>query len=136
MKIFVYGTLMPDYGNYRSFLLGRTESERHATIKGKLLNIGAFPALIKGNKNVHGVLIRVKPEFREEVIKNLDALEGHPYMYKRKLRFVQVGGKRKLAWVYVWQSGKNYPEIKTGNWADVAKKTLEHAVQVIKKGGL
>ena len=99
--LFVYGTLMPDYGNYRR-IADHVRCARPATTRGILVDLGAFPALIPGDGEVMGILLTVDPE----ALRITDYIEGyHPdrerSLYVRKQVDVDLSdGKTVTAWIY------------------------------------
>lgn len=106
--IFVYGTLRPGYRNYYSYLHGRTIEEVPATIQGLLGMAGFLPALLKGDRQVKGELMFIKPDIYDRVLRNVDGLEGFvegrkDNMYNRKMVTAETeDGRRFNAWVYYW----------------------------------
>ena len=100
-NVFVYGTLMPGGSNY-------AQIEQHVidcspgTIDGVLVDLGAFPALLPGEGQVKGVVLRVHPIALEIT----DWIEGYHQdrercLYFREKRMVQVDdGQEREAWTY------------------------------------
>lgn len=84
LPFFVYGTLRPGERYYRSFLQGRTVSERPALLGGALLYDGpGYPYAIAGDGTITGTLIEVALDDYPELLAALDELEeyigpGHP----------------------------------------------------------
>ena len=77
--VFVYGSLKKGFGNHR--LLARAKFIANACIfDGKMLDLGAFPALIEGHMDIEGELYAVD----DATFAALDRLEGHPTFYERK----------------------------------------------------
>ena len=77
--VFVYGTLKKGFGNHR--LLTKAKFIANACIfDGKMLDLGAFPALVEGDMDIEGELYEVD----KATFAALDRLEGHPTFYKRK----------------------------------------------------
>lgn len=128
LPIFVYGTLRNGFINYETYLRGYIEKEEPATIKGLLVDIGVcVPALLPGDKTVKGELMYVKDEHFENVLENIDRLEGYDPItkqgfYVRKLRTVLTQlGVETFAWVYMWGSAKttSYGEIISGDYKNI-----------------
>ena len=79
MKIFVYGTLRRHYNN--NILLRDSEFLGYAKTEPKYsLAVSVIPYLIKGEDSVIGEVYEVD----DDVLKDLDSLEGHPTVYTRK----------------------------------------------------
>lgn len=116
LPIFVYGTLMPGFSNYRVYLEGKTEKELPATAKGKMYDVGSFPAVVDGDRNVKGYLIYIKSNC-EKILKSLDELEG--CLYTRNIVEVSLeNGETEFAWIYRWVlSTDSLVEIPSGDWA-------------------
>lgn len=121
--IFVYGTLKQGEGNHRylenSIFLG------NAQVKGELLDIGPFPALL-GKKDdiskptwVQGEVYLVD----NQTLARLDRLESEGSLYHRKSTIAHFGQHRTdrmaqtlAVWSYFWGSHTDYAVIKSGNW--------------------
>ncbi len=101
-RIFVYGTLKrgkffhDEYlGNDKSNFLGPAKASTDFS-----LYIDALPHLVreKTDKPVHGELYEVD----EQVLGELDKLEGHPSYYRREIIEVfDDRNERTLAWAYI-----------------------------------
>ena len=71
-NVFVYGTLMPGESNYRQiedFVI----DYKPGAIDGVLVDLGAYPALVPGEGNVKGIMLRVK----QEALEITDRIEGY-----------------------------------------------------------
>lgn len=95
----VYGTLKRGQGNYKNYLSdskfigsGETKDKYPLIVRG-------LPFLVDKVGVGHNVEVDV---FRvsDEVMRDLDLLEGHPDWYKRKVVPVVVGKKTINCWVY------------------------------------
>jgi len=99
--VFVYGTLKRGQGNH-GILHNKSEFVAHARIGNEFTayskGIGyPFMAEVAGIGCVGEVY-----QVNDEVLANLDRLEGHPGYYERKVRPVVCGdGTEVLAWVYL-----------------------------------
>lgn len=97
-KVFVYGSLKKGYHNYPVL----KDSEYLGTFKTKgkydMFSLGSFPAVIKNSHNyfINGELYSVT----DEVLNDLDELEGNGYFYKRYLTPLQ--GYDEDVWVYFY----------------------------------
>ncbi len=83
MFVFVYGTLKIGQGNHSLIKeIGGVCIKTGITNEPKfdLVDLGAFPGLIPGSFYVYGEYYEIK----DEMIKHLDWLEGHPSFYCRK----------------------------------------------------
>ena len=128
----VYGTLRPGCGNYRGFLMGRTESEETVQVNGfRMYGRTAFPYLVAtGGEDdvVTCTLIKVPGSLYGQVLRELDSLEGFYTVgstlnhYDRKLATFTVNGFLTCAWVYVASADvarevvKETPLILSGDW--------------------
>ena len=97
--VFVYGTLKKGFGNHR--LLEKSHCLGEAYLpRTKMVNLGAYPAVIAGGKKeVMGEVYQVD----EETLARLDRLEGHPSFYERQqVRVFPLlqGVDHWLAWCY------------------------------------
>jgi len=137
LPFFVYGTLLPEQPNFRLWgdCISRIEYGR---IKDcQLFDMGAYPMLVEEKeKYVHGMLVFVDPQHKDEMITRIDELEGYnpekhgESAYNREMREVELeNGKTVTAWVYL--GNKKYIDkvkaVPGGKWAKyVAKKKEEH----------
>lgn len=115
--VFVYGSLKKGFHNHQllsgndATFLGEAESTAPAYA---MLDLGSFPGLIEGDQRVKGELYEVN----QYTMDNLDALEGHPYMYERKLaRFKMEGHKIKEAWVYMYKANRTRTTMQECFWS-------------------
>ena len=95
----VYGTLKKYYSNYWNYLTassflgsGQTQDKYPLIVKG-------LPYLINKKGTGHNVSVDV---FRvtDNVLKDLDSLEGHPIWYKREQIYINVKNRKVLCWIY------------------------------------
>jgi gamma-glutamylcyclotransferase (GGCT)/AIG2-like uncharacterized protein YtfP len=124
VRIFVYGSLKTDLPN--NILLQKADAVRVGldSIVGeyKMLDFGAFPALIYGDK---GTPLEVKGEVwagDEDMLASIDMLENHPVFFSRS-KTVTEGGLR--VWVYLlkeeWENeAEDY--IEDGLWLPNAEE--------------
>lgn len=108
--LFVYGTLKKGKGN--SGFLKDAFFLNTAKIKGvTMYNLGAFPAVVEnGEYTVSGEVYKIDTK----ILKHVDALEGHPSFYTRKIKGLDTG---QSAWVYF-----------------LPKKAIIPCCQIIKEG--
>ena len=99
--LFVYGSLMPGHFNHhriKPFVRGA----RPGRIKGILIDLGAFPALVPGNGVVEGMVLEVDPV----ALTITDRIEGYSpdgddSLYLRKQVVVTLEDHAQiLAWTY------------------------------------
>jgi gamma-glutamylcyclotransferase (GGCT)/AIG2-like uncharacterized protein YtfP len=120
MKIFVYGTLLSNLHN--NYLLKEATFIHNTTIRAKMFNIGAFPAITLSLSNkdiIHGELY----EINKDILKRLDFLENYKpnrqnNLYLRK--YTTTSSKIKS---FVYVAGhqitlSNYQPIPSGNWKE------------------
>lgn len=73
---FVYGTLKTGQSNYH-LIAPAVRAVAPATIRGRLYDLGPFPALAEGDESVHGELLTVDPAALPRLLALLDDLEGY-----------------------------------------------------------
>lgn len=108
--VFVYGTLRCALGHPMARLLDRAEFIAEASVPGRLYDLGAYPALVRGRsarERVYGEVYRLRQP--KLMLQRLDAYEGcrqrGPTVdeYRRQAMRVQLQDGRSLtAWVYVY----------------------------------
>ncbi|HEX8356669.1 MAG TPA: gamma-glutamylcyclotransferase family protein [Segetibacter sp.] len=135
LKLFVYGSLRsgfhhPAYGYISKYFTLISP----ATVKGKLYDLGDYPAAIPTNDEafIVGELYELKSsEDFAWAIEQLDAYEGvnpdegEPRLYKRELAEVYYNGQTTHAWIY-WYSHEieDQPLIPSGDIFDfIANKS-------------
>jgi gamma-glutamylcyclotransferase (GGCT)/AIG2-like uncharacterized protein YtfP len=130
--VLVYGTLRPGHSNYGYFLEGKTIFEQDVQVEGFTMHAlpdADFPYLVQGGKTVTGTLVYLLSEEYNEVLRQLDMLEGfyeegHPYNhYERILHAFTVDGLKRKAWLYVASNqihatvSTSIPVLVEGDWA-------------------
>lgn len=117
--VFVYGTLKKGFGNHR--LLAKAKFIAPAfIINGKMIDLGAFPAVMEGDMDIEGEIYAVD----ENTLASLDRLEGHPTFYERKQIEAYLDDERMPAeaWCYFLSKDsqahyeKLCPVIEEGIW--------------------
>ena len=91
--LFVYGTLMPDHGNYRS-IESYVVSSTKARTSGSLVDLGPFPAMLHREGIVQGVLL----EIDKHALEITDHIEG--YSSSRENCLYLEDGEQVEAWTY------------------------------------
>ena len=110
--MFVYGTLRRGSANEFSEILAQNASfAGEALVRGRLFNLGSYPALVISdapNEKVRGDLYEISRSKRQAVLDLLDRYEGcapsdpQPHEYRRAIVdvFTATGSKLK-AWTYL-----------------------------------
>lgn len=96
----VYGTLKKGYNNYWNYLSGCSSFVGSGKTQDKYpLIVQGLPYLINKKGIGHNVEVDV---FRvtDKVLSQLDILEGHPKWYRREQIYIDIKGKKVLAWIY------------------------------------
>lgn len=99
MNMFVYGTLKKGHSNHK--LLKRSTYIGEATIEGYCIyDLGFYPGIkVEEGSQVAGELY----EITDQVLKDLDRLEGEGYLYKREMTEARLmNGERIETAVYVY----------------------------------
>ena len=113
MRVFVYGTLKRNHGNWRYYLknnstyLGEYETDPNFT----LISLGAFPGvLLHGNNSIKGELFEVS----DVQFSRIDRLEGYPSFYNR----IEIETPHGPSWMYYLdrEQYESYPEVESGEW--------------------
>lgn len=112
MKVFVYGTLKKGFGN--NVLLATSEFVKEAVTKDTYrahmsLRLdpsswtgGWFPMLIAKEDGAEGFQAKGELwEITEDVLLDLDALEGHPHFFRREMIETECG---EQAYIYLYQT--------------------------------
>lgn len=122
VNVFVYGTLRPPQPNtapadsryypevarfVKSMTPGRLPS-------AQIYDVGAYPAIVRGDGTVYGELLRLQPRGLEI----MDRIEGHPTFYRRERVQVETEQGQASAWVYWAPKGLTIgrPLIVNGDW--------------------
>ena len=74
--LFVYGTLKQGLSNYH-LIAAFVRTAIPATIRGRLYDVGPFPALAVDDEVVHGEVLTVEPIALPHLLAILDDLEGY-----------------------------------------------------------
>ena len=98
--IAVYGTLKKGYNNYYSYLTSSKHIGRAETYDKYPLLIEGLPYMVDQKGMGHHVEVDVF-KVSDKVLKDVDALEGHPRWYKRKQIPIRMKDGRVLnCWLY------------------------------------
>jgi gamma-glutamylcyclotransferase (GGCT)/AIG2-like uncharacterized protein YtfP len=97
-RLFAYGTLMRGYGLHRVLARGAT-FEGEGSVRGRLLDLGRYPGLIRGDGRVHGEMYRLDDA---ELLPVLDREEGYNFV-RRSTIVTLASGRRARAWLYCYR---------------------------------
>ena len=115
--LFVYGTLRA--GQSRAAIAG-DGPRRSATTTGRLLDCGAYPALVAGDGRVVGEWLPLDDPDRLRRLDRVEGFYGHgrpDNLYRRVLVSVEVEGSTRWAWTYRYAAeDRGWPEILSGDW--------------------
>lgn len=104
---FVYGTLKRGQSNHQ-LIAPAVLTAVPATIRGRLYDVGPFPALGPGDDVVHGELMTVASADLPRLLATLDDLEGYEpadpagSMYRRRIVAATVAGRELAAFAYFY----------------------------------
>jgi len=123
-KVFVYGTLMKNFWNYKRYLEGRISRITPGKTYGLLYHLPeGYPALIAGNGIVEGEIIE---PVDKNLLKSLDRLEGYAEwrsdnLYIREKRNILTeNGEEVACWIYIYTDERYAREngilVPDGNW--------------------
>jgi len=129
-KVFVYGTLMKGFWNYKRYLEGKISRITPGKTYGLLYHLPeGYPALIQGNEIVEGEIME---PVDENLLKQLDRLEGYDSrrsnnLYFRELRSILTdSGEKMSCWIYVYADERYAKEngslVPNGNWRKFREK--------------
>lgn len=121
--LFVYGTLRAGSGHpMAARLVAAATSVARASVRGQLLEVGRYPALVLGGETeVVGDCLRLDPEREAKTLDVLDGYEGvgdEPPLFRRVEAEVQdAEGRRRTAWIYVWaRDTEGLRAVEGGDW--------------------
>ncbi|WP_342646989.1 gamma-glutamylcyclotransferase family protein [Mucilaginibacter sp. CSA2-8R] len=102
--LFVYGTLLSHFNNNALNAVAELmQYEGQGKLKGRIFDLGAYPALITSadeKDDVQGEVYQLAST--NKVLATLDEYEGDEY--RRELHIVRLeGGKQIRCWVYVYK---------------------------------
>lgn len=108
-KVFVYGSLKRNFPNHFLLCAAKFLGEAISIEKYALVDNGFYPyACKRGIKKAH--ILGEIYEVNENILKNLDILEGYPVHYKReKQEFIFLNGLFCEAFIYYVENFKPFP---------------------------
>lgn len=141
LPVFVYGTLLPGFGNYQWHLEGHTTLEEKATIGGRMYDyMGHYPVVdVVESGIISGMVMYINPDVYNEVLYNLDCLEGYEPGGKSNL-YNRVVVKAKTesgdeVECYTYSMGAIFradsstlPPIEDGDWAEFMNRAKPKVV--------
>lgn len=96
-SVFVYGSLKRDFGNHAVLKDSEFIQEDIVMYPGFMVDLGYFPGVVHTGEHLTPIRGEVY-SVNDEILANLDRLEGHPDFYCREVRST----KRDLdVWIYV-----------------------------------
>jgi gamma-glutamylcyclotransferase (GGCT)/AIG2-like uncharacterized protein YtfP len=103
--LFVYGTLRGDAPHPAARLLrDRTREVGYALLRGRLYDLGAYPAAVRSpdpEHRVRGLVYHLEEGLAEVLLSELDAYEG--VEYRREMVSVHLdSGESVVAWAYLY----------------------------------
>ena len=108
MRFAVYGTLRKGFGNHH-YLEGATFVGKGVTKDKYTLRARGIPFV--GKTPRHNVTVEVYDVSDERMIRDIDALEGHPQWYKREeIPVILQDGSEVMAWLYFMESNAQLVE--------------------------
>lgn len=133
-RLFVYGSFLDGFFNYKKCLEGRVVSRVQARVRGSLFhqNNRGFPAMVHGDGWVSGEFLEL--EDFDALILKCDIIEEYygpncpDNMYERRITETMLAdGSRRSAWVYWYSRGdlgsRENPVIPvlSGDWREFTK---------------
>jgi len=102
--VFTYGTLRPSLATGSAFRLVQGGAVAGlATVRGNLFDLGSFPALVAGEGEVHGELVRVGNDAWLAALDAYEECDGPHPLYRREAWWARrPDGEAVWAWVYVY----------------------------------
>ncbi len=96
--LFVYGSLRPGRAPAEiAAVAARLEPVGDATVRGRVIDLGAYPGLVEGNERVPGLLMLVPDDV---TLHALDAYEGEEFPRKRVIAEAAYGEVE--CWIYAY----------------------------------
>lgn len=117
-RVFVYGTLLAGEHNHHRLKDSPRVEEALTLPEFDFRCLGYFPALLRPGKTaVKGEVYEVS----DEVLADLDRLEGHPYFYRRVT--IKLADNAEPAYTYVLHdTAWRMDTIPSGDWRQYARE--------------
>lgn len=123
VEVFLYGSLLPGHSNHH-VVTGTIRSSRPGRVEGRLVDFGAYPALVRdgmsasGGSAVRGLWIEVDGEGLAamddlEAFIGIEEVNDYDRIWTRDLDRPEQSG-----WVYVWESARGCPPVPGDYWPD------------------
>ena len=114
-SMFVYGTLRKQECREHEMRKISLKS-KDISIRAKMYDIGAFPAIAMGDGTVHGEIHKIKAE--QHSFDVLDCIENfNRYDESSLYHRILINSSEGMCWTYVWNgSTENYKTIQSGDW--------------------
>jgi gamma-glutamylcyclotransferase (GGCT)/AIG2-like uncharacterized protein YtfP len=109
MRVFVYGTLKQGGANHSVLQGARLEGP--ALLEGwRLYDLGPYPCVVEGPGTVSAEAYQIS----QSILPRLDALEGYPSLYNRRLVRDQTG---REGWLYFMETlPPGAQRVASGRW--------------------
>lgn len=111
--LFAYGTLMRGESRHNALRRGGARYLASGHVRGRLIDLGACPALIAGPGRVCGELFGIGGA--KGLLALLDDMEGG--RFRREIVQVETEEGFVAAWAYLWSGARGSGKvISTGDW--------------------
>ncbi|EXX88382.1 gamma-glutamylcyclotransferase family protein [Paenibacillus darwinianus] len=120
-RVFIYGSLLPGMSNH-IVVSDYIEAVVPGRIEGRLVDCGAYPALIRSAKangrSVRGLWIEVG----RAGLAAMDALEQFGGIEEtndyERVWAQDLDRPEQAGWVYVWEGTRGFPDVRADFWPD------------------
>ncbi|MGG1312605.1 gamma-glutamylcyclotransferase family protein [Cohnella laeviribosi] len=126
VRLFVYGTLLPDFEGFKLIEPYLLTAPVPGRVRGRLVDAGAYPALVLGETKEKGNVKGLWYEIRREALAELDAYEEfhgieEPNDYERV--WVSDAERPEVSgWAYVWADSRGLRFASADFWPDVCRR--------------
>lgn len=134
--LFVYGTLLKGLRRGHGIHFGkRTRFIGPATVKGRLIDLGEYPALVKTSANdgvVVGELYDIIDQDLWNIIDDYEGIHDPNPEYRREKIYATINGQRKQvhAYLYARSDYSSYSVIDFPSFAEYAKNAKRQRLSV------
>ncbi|MBW7474441.1 gamma-glutamylcyclotransferase [Paenibacillus oenotherae] len=129
ISVFIYGSLLPGQANHH-VVSNRMIAARPGRIVGRLVDVGAYPALIRDEsafreeRYVRGMWIDVT----ESGLQGMDQLEDFGGIEESndydRIWTADADCSEQCGWVYIWDSPRGCPPIMEQYWPEFCKNRM------------